>query len=178
MFNPLTDNFDNVLVELRDNVPVVDPHTCTVCSSRDHEEGKCLYDVLHDITPFPTVIIEMICDIKKESDDNDEHIHRQRNLLSRCLKYLPITYIDKEIESNTDNLISGNISKDFLLERFYKLKNCDCCIRHQFRKPIELTDDSHIQYVSDIERDREYSCKCTCRHNSRILSECFIEHFV
>lgn len=171
----LINTFENVLTELRDNVSTIDPYTCTVCPSRKHEESKCLYDVLHDITPFPTVIIEMICDIKKDSDTNDVYIKRQRNLMSQCLKYLPVMYIDKEINSNMDNIMSGNISKDFLIDRFYKLINCDCCNRHQFRKPIDIIDDSYTYYVSNVERERK--CNCTCRHNSRVLSECFLEHY-
>lgn len=177
MFNSINDNFENVLTELCNIVPTIDPHDCTVCPSRNHKEGKCLYDVLHDITPFPTVIIEMICCIKKESDDNDVYIQRQRNLMSRCLKYLPVVCIDRDISSHhLDDIIFGNIPKDFLIEMFHKLKNCDCCSRHQFRKPIELTDDSYKYYASDEERERK--CKCACRHNSRVLSSCFLEYFV
>jgi len=176
MFISLIDDFKSVLSELRRTVPVFEPYTCTVCSSRQHKEGKCLYDALHDITPIPTDIINMICDIKKESDDNDVLIQRQRNLMYRCLKYLPVVHVDREINSNIDNILNGNISEDFLVDRFHIVKNCDCCSRHQIRKPVDITDDSHTTYVSNTER--VHNCRCNCRHNARILNVWFMELFV
>lgn len=175
MFVSLIDDFKGVLSELRRTVPVFEPYSCTVCSSRQHEDGKCVYDVLHEITPFPTVIIDMICDIKKESDDNDVNIQRQRNLMSICLKYLPIVHVDREINSNIDNILGGNITEDFLVDKFHIVKDCGCCSRHQLRKPTDITDDAHTTYVSNIVH--EHKCKCNCRHNARILNVWFMEFF-
>lgn len=176
MLDSIINNFENVLSEVRNVVPVTNPYVCTVCSTSHDDEGKCVYDVLHEITPFPTVIIEMICVLKKESDDSDMVISRQRNLMSQCLKYLPIACVDKEINSRINNIMSGNISMYFLITRFHKLKNCDCCSRHQFRKPFDLTDNSHTSNITVSEKERK--CKCTCRHNSRIISDCFLDNFV
>lgn len=175
MFISLIDDFKSVLSELRLTVPVFEPYTCTVCSSKHHENGKCVYDVLHDITPFPSVIIDMICDIKKESDDNDVLIQRQRNLMSRCLKYLPVAHVEREINSDIDNILDGCIEEDCLLDMFQIVKDCDCCSRHQIRKPVEITDDTHTTYVSNMESEHVYKCKCTCRHNARILNVLFME---
>lgn len=178
MFDTVINNFENVLSEVRNVVPVTNPNVCTVCSTGHDDEGKCVYDALHEITPLPTVIIEMICNLKKESDDSDMVTSRQRNLMSRCLKYLPIACVDKEINSRINNMLSGNISRYFLITRFHKLKNCDCCSRHQVRKPVDLTDESYISNVTDTDTEKERKCKCTCRRNSRFISECFLTNFV
>jgi hypothetical protein len=175
MFVSLTDDFKLILSELRRTVPVFEPYTCTICSSRQHKDGKCLYDVLHEITPFPTVIIDMICDIKKESDDNDVLIQRQRNLMSRCLKYLPIVHVEREINSDIDNILSGNITEDFLMDMFQIVKDCDCCPRHQIRRPVDITDDTHTNYVSNMKSERVHKCNCSCRHTARLLNVLFTE---
>jgi len=177
MFISLLDNFDSVLVELHNTVPVINPPVCSVCSDATHNEGKCVYDILYDTTPLPTDIIDMICVMKNESDVNDKFTHRQRNLMKKCLEQLHISYIGREIETNLDNIIDGSVTMEFLIDKFDNIKNCNCCSRHRIRKPVNITDDSYTWYISDVETERERICKCTCRHNSRTLSECFLQYF-
>ena len=72
------------------------------------------------------------------------------------------------------------------------LNKCQCCQRHQLHRPLSFyhtdwkihvkpfADDSYYYYNKKCNCDNkhfpktDYKCDCTCRHNARLIQECFL----
>lgn len=55
-------------------------------------------------------------------------------------------------------------------EGFNFLKKCNCCLVHQIRKPKSLDDENNKQeVVFPVVMEIKKTCKCDCRHLSRLL---------
>tara|TARA_B100001094_G_scaffold290969_1_gene308966 strand:- start:2097 stop:2519 length:423 start_codon:yes stop_codon:yes gene_type:complete len=111
----------------------------------------------------------------KESLKNFYNINRYPYFVKLC-KVIK-TYKSQENYQPWHHLLYENFSKKKAERYVNSLSFCNCCKRHQQKKPTTLTD--RFQYPFNINKpanfyDNPNMCKCTCRHVSRAL--CLVYH--
>ena len=54
------------------------------------------------------------------------------------------------------------------IKKLNKLNECNCCLKHQIRKPSELEPWVEVQpYEKQLQFTQK--CKCNCRHTARFI---------
>jgi hypothetical protein len=85
-------------------------------------------------------------------------------------KFKHILRIYKNQDSDTYiswfSLLKNNFTTQQSNNFIKQLYDCKCCKRHQSKKPTNVNDNFCFPIN---EQDKNYSCKCNCRHLSRFL---------
>ena len=100
--------------------------------------------------------------------------------LKECLPYLSLPGTLEKIEDvdTIFNNLDGTISYPILLREAFTepnktiniLNKCNCCPRHQLRKPLNLDDlNEDPNYDTPGQGWANNPCECKCRHVSRWL---------
>jgi len=97
------------------------------------------------------------------------------------IKFSKVNKIYHSVENQTPlhRLLFESFNRKDAKRYVNNLAHCNCCERHQQKKPKNLTD--RFQYPFNEKDDNFYDdpniCKCTCRHVSRALCFCFSDVF-
>jgi hypothetical protein len=129
---------------------------------------------------FPTDISKLILRISDKSEHQEKFVKclEKIEFQSYMILYKTITHHCKRWNNQYNKILITKyiLDPDKVLST---LHNCNCCHRHQTRKPesIENHQDFHVlNHVKHIQinTNDSYKCKCKCRRFARLIVRCYM----
>lgn len=90
---------------------------------------------------------------------------------SYCKKYILKIYKNQDGD-NYMPLLKNNFTTQQSINFIKQLYHCNCCRRHQSKKPTNVNDNFNFPLNTE---DKDYPCKCNCRQLSRFLCRIHVE---